>query len=281
MPPIPPKRANPGWPRASPKASGPVTVSAVRAMSSQGTGACFGARIRTSQSGAIGSSRLGPRPYDRAEARWEVLTVAPFPRRRCRPQSASDDAGGPAARVSGRCARPPGAVRARPGGATAPWGPAPAATRAAAACTGAAARRAPRRRCPPRPARRGSSTAIRSASRSTTARSWLMNSAAKPNSRLQLGEQLQHPGLHRDVERARSARRRSAASGRARAPGPGWRAAAGRRRARAGTGRRTPRGSCTASSSSSTRRAGRARASAPGRARPAARRRTRRWSAAG
>ena len=50
---------------------------------------------------------------------------------------------------------------------------------------------------------RGAARRCGAASRSTTARSWLMNSVAKPNSLLQLGEQLEHARLHRDVERAR------------------------------------------------------------------------------
>ena len=162
----------------------------------------------------------------------------------------------------------------RRGGGPARRGRARAARRAAAACTGAAARRAPRAPVP-------SSTSSPAVEHGDPVGEQVDDGEVvadeqrrEPELALQLVEQLQHPRLHRDVERGGRLVGDQQLGVRAPARGPGWRAAAGRRRARAGTGRRTPSGSCTASSSSSTRGAGGRGRRRPACARPAARRRT-------
>ncbi len=82
-----------------------------------------------------------------------------------------------------------------------------------------------------------------------TARSWLMNRHANRCSRCSVAEQVEHPGLHRDVQRARRLVGDQQVRVAARARGRCRPAGAARRTARAGSGSAARRESCTDSSS--------------------------------
>ena len=286
MPPIPANTASPGWPSSSPAPSSGGTVSMQRTMSTHGTAAFLGARMRTTQSGAMGSSRLGSRPYVRGELRRSTEedrwpdTARPLPSPEpslTRPIIAARPATGTGQARSVSSARSRASAVRRSAWATGSGTGSEASSRCVYGCCGIAEHLLAGALLD-QPAVVEHRDPVGEQVDDGEVVADEQRREAEPG--LQLGEQLEHPRLHRDVQRGGRLVGDQQLGVQGEGPGEaGALALPAAQLVRVAVpvrARQLDRLEQLVDAAAG-RRAGRRRA----RARPAARRRTRRWSAAG